>query len=101
MTRRELETWVASSRDRLAARGVSVLFGFGPSISRRDAGASWASFTSPLGSGRLIRAPDGSSRLDVYAFADGRCLAEERRAETVVEQLERIAGLLTRPVRVR
>lgn len=93
MTRREMEQWVSANREPLAARNISVVFAFGPSIGR-DAGPSWASFTSPRGTGRLVRAPDGSSRVDVYAFADGACLLGERRDDTEVGQLSGIADLL-------
>ena len=93
MRRSELEHWVADSRDRLAARGVSVTFGFGPSLGR-DGGASWASFKSRRGTGRLVRAPNGSSRVDVYGFVDGACLLEEREDESRTSQLDRIADLL-------
>jgi hypothetical protein len=94
VTRRELEQWVAASRARLAARGVTVLFGFGPSIAGAGSASSWASFTAPRGAGRLIRASDGRSRVDVYAFADGSCLSEGREDVTSVGQLEQIADLL-------
>lgn len=93
MSRRELQDWVAASRDRLAGRGISVLFGFAPSMGR-DQGASWASFVSRRGTGRLVREPDGSSRVDVYAFADGACLSEDRYDHTSVDQLEQIAESL-------
>jgi hypothetical protein len=100
MSQRELEHWVAASRARLAARGISVFFGFGPSTGR-DGGASWASFISRRGTGRLIRASNGGSRVDVYAFADGSCLREDREDHTSVDQLEQIADLLTPSVVVR
>lgn len=100
MNRRDLEHWVVASRARLAAQGISALFGFGPSIGRAG-GASWVSFISRRGSGRLVRAPDGSSRSDVYGFADGACLGEARDATTSVDQLERIVGLLGAPVVLR
>ena len=92
--RRELQQWVATSRDRLAARGVCVVFGFGPSIGREE-GASWASFTSRRGSGRLVRAADGASRVNVHAFTDGACLHNERADRVSLDQLEQIADLLT------
>lgn len=100
MTRRELEQWVAASRARLAGRGITVLFGFGPSIGRHG-GASWVSFISRRGTGRLVRAPEGSSRVDVYAFAHGACLAEEGGEDTLVAQLDRIADLLSPRAAVR
>ena len=93
MNRRELERWVAASRARLAARGVSVVFAFGPSIDRAG-GASWASFMSRRGEGRLVRSPNGCSRVDVYEFAGGACLRKDRADETTAEQLEQIADLL-------
>ena len=95
MTRRDLERWVSDSGVRLAARGVSVVFGFGPSINAAG-GASWASFISRRGDGRLIRAHDGSSRVDVYAFADGACLDQHRDDRTTFGQLEHIVDLLAR-----
>ena len=94
MSRRDLERWVAASRDRLESRRITVLFGFGPSIGR-DGGASWASFISPRGTGRFIRANDGASRVDVYAFVDGACLKQEREDDASELQLEQIVDLLT------
>lgn len=94
MTRRELEKWVAASAVRLRPSRVSVLFGFAPSIGRAG-GASWASFVSPRGHGRLVRAEDGSSQVDVYAFLDGACLRRQREDHTSVDQLEQIVDLLS------
>ena len=93
MTRRQLEDWVAANREALFARGVTVLFGFGASTGRA-AGASWASFLSARGSGRLIRGADGSSRVDAYAFADGACLRQARDDDLGVAQLDSLADLL-------
>lgn len=93
MNRRELERWVAANRDRLSTRGVRVLFGFGPPLDG-NGGASWASFLSGRGSGRLVRGVDGSSQVDAYAFADGACLRQDRNAEASVEQLESLSDLL-------
>ena len=93
MSRRDLERWVADNRVRLAARGVSVLFAHGASITRA-AGASWASFSSRRGNGRLIRSENGSSRLDVYAYADGARIGGSRDDHTSADQLEQIVDLL-------
>lgn len=95
MTRHELERWVSDSGVRLETRGVSVVFGFGPSINPAG-GASWASFISRRGNGRLIRAADGSSHVDVYAFADGACLSQHRGDDTTTDQLEQIVEILAR-----
>ena len=94
MNRRDLEDWVTANHHRLSARGVRVLFGFATG-GGRGVGPSWISFISRVGSGRLIRAIDGSSRVDAYAFADGAHLREEREDETSVAQLDSLAELLT------
>ena len=93
MTRRDLERWVRDSGLRLA--GISMVFGFGPSINAAG-GASWASFVSRRGNGRLIRAHDGSSCVEVYAFADGVRLDQHRDDRTTTAQLEQIVELLAR-----
>ena len=95
MSRRDLEHWVADNGARLATRGVSVLFSHGALIDA-SGGASWASFTSRRGNGRLIRAQNGSSRLDVYAYVDGARLGEGRDDHTSSSQLEQIVDLLAR-----
>ena len=94
MSRRELERWVEASRERLAARGITVLFGLGPEVGD-EGGSSWASFISRRGSGRLVRQPNGGSRVDVYAYSDGLCLKRDRNSHASVQQLEQIADLLT------
>ena len=97
MTRRQLERWVATHRQRLASTGVAVHFAFGPSFGGH-AGSSWASFSSAVGSGRVIRAPDGSSRMDAYAYADGGCLCAERDAGSSEAHLVAMAERLKPPI---
>ena len=93
MSRRDLERWVEAQSRRLAANGIKVVFGFGAS-SEKDGGSAWLSFVSRYGSGRLIRDPGGSSRVDVYSYVDGSCLRRERSASTTSAQLDGIANLL-------
>ena len=93
VTRRELERWVADNAARLATNGIRVNFSFGASSEKRG-GASWASFLSRFGSGRLIRRADGSSDVAVYGFTDGSCLRAVRSNTTTAAQLEEIAGLI-------
>lgn len=93
MTRRELERWVAANQEQLSVRGVRVFFGFAPAMGR-SGGAVWASFLSARGSGRVIRAADGSSRVDAYAFADGASLGSQGHDHVSSAQLDSVSDAL-------
>ena len=93
MTRRELQRWVADHAAELIDRGVRADFSFGPDIN--GGGSSWASFNSALGTGRLVRSPDGSTVVSVYAHLDGSCLSSEHETSGSVAQLAAIADHLT------
>lgn len=85
---------MADNAPRLGANGIRVLFGFGASPEKHG-GASWASFVSRFGAGRLIRNADGGSDVAVHGFSDGASRHAGRSNHTTAAQLEEIVRLIS------
>lgn len=94
MTERELRDWLVAAAPRLADAGIDAIHGAGPRLTAD--GASWISFSSRWGSGRLVREADGSSHMTGHRYALGATPIDSRSATTTTEQLESLASALGR-----
>lgn len=86
MSARDLRDWLTRAAPALAALGVNAHHGAAPRLVAD--GASWISFSSRAGSGRLVRAIDGSSESRAHRYSDGGNLIDSRATSTTEDQLE-------------
>lgn len=96
---RELLQWLLHGTDALAAVGVRAVHGYGPDLGDGRQ-SSWISFASELGTGRLVRGPDGTSKLDALRHADGAVLLDRSSSGTTADELGAVVDAIT-PTRRR
>ena len=94
MSARDLSDWLADAGPALAAMGISATYGVGPRLVAD--GPTWISFSSRSGSGRLVRAADGSSYSTAHRYKDGATVIDSRSPTTTAEQLESLTHGLRR-----
>ena len=92
MSARDLRSWAADAASALGRLGVTATHGAGPDLAQR--GSSWVSLSSSRGSGRLVRAADGSTRCTAHRHADGASLVDTQAATTTREQLDTLVRSL-------
>jgi hypothetical protein len=95
MSARDLRDWIPRRASELAGLGIAAVHGAGPRIS--DEGATWVSFSSRTGSGRLVRAADGSATWRADRYSDGRIILESRATATMEDQLDALMDALCWP----
>lgn len=95
MTAADVQDWVRRSSASRTAHAVHAIHARGPRLT--EDGSSWVSFSSPTGTGRLIRAADGSSRGYVRRHRDGVRVVDHRGETTTVAHLELIVAALSTP----
>ena len=94
MTARDLSDWLTDAGPSLAAMRVSATHGVAPRLVYD--GPTWISFSSPWGSGRLVRAADGSSQSTAHRYRDGATVIDSRSPTTTEAQLESLIHSLQR-----
>jgi hypothetical protein len=95
MSARDLRNWLLAAEGELAAVGVFGSHGAGPRLVAD--GSTWISFSSRWGSGRLVRAVDGSSESRAHRYRDGVTVVDSRSASTTEAQLDVLTHALQRP----
>lgn len=92
MSARELGDWLVEARPGLDAAGIAAVHGVGPRLVAD--GATWISFSSSWGSGRLVRAADGSSTSTAHRYATGASVLDVAAPDTTAAHLESLVGML-------
>ena len=95
MSARDLSDWLIQAGPALANMRISATHSAGPRLV--SDGQTWISFSSQWGSGRLVRAADGSSYSTAHRYKDGATVIDSRSATTTEEQLESLTHGLRRP----
>jgi hypothetical protein len=90
ITAAEMVDWLRRVTPSLLAQRVNAVHGQGPRLTTD--GASWISFSSNLGTGRLVRAADGSSTAYVRRHRDGVRILDHQADTTTEAHLD---GLVT------
>ena len=89
----DLQRWLEEARSDLGAAGISAHFGRAPSIGGKP-GPTWVSMTSASAHGRLVRSPDGATRITAHALPHSTPLLDERHPETTAAQLDALVAAL-------
>lgn len=95
MSARDLQDWLSEAGPALGAAGVAADLGRGPNLG--SVGATWISFASPWGAGRLVRSADGQSRSTAMRNVDGTATIDRRDTTTTSDQLDAIVHALRKP----
>ena len=93
MTAADVQDWVRRSSAARLVHAVHAVHARGPRLT--EDGSSWISFSSPTGTGRLVRAADGSSRGYVRRHRDGVRVLDHRAETTTEADLERMVAALS------
>ena len=91
----ELGQWLRDASPTLLDRRISAVLGSGPRLT--EDGATWISFSSSFGHGRLVRSNDGSSRTTARRNEDGERLFDDHAPTTTTDQLDDLVRALTGP----
>jgi hypothetical protein len=91
----DLGQWLRDASPSLLDARISAVLGHGPRLV--DDGATWISFSSGVGHGRLVRALDGSSRTTARRTCDGERMIDDDNDSTTTDQLEVLVRALTDP----
>ena len=94
MSARDLRDWAARAGADLDDVGVVVTHGAAPRLAHE--GSTWVSLSSSRGSGRLVRAADGSSHSRAHRYSDGATLLDDRAPTTERAQLDTLVRHLSR-----
>ena len=94
LSARELDDWLTDARPALDRAGISAVHGAGPRLV--GDGPTWVSFSSPWGSGRLVRHADGSSRSTAHRYRDGFPVLSSNAADTTSRQLDAVVAAVSR-----
>jgi hypothetical protein len=89
-----MKTWLARRAEMLRTAGVTAHLGRAPNLGR-GAGATWISFTSPVGAARLVREGDGSSHWSAHRYLDGAATVDDHGDTTSSAQLDALVQALT------
>lgn len=95
MSRREVEQWLLDAADSLGELSVRGVFGHGPDLGPGRGASSWVSFTSDLGSGRVVRHHDGASKVDAQRHSDGHVLLEHSGPVTTSVDFAAVVSAIT------
>lgn len=91
----ELAQWLRDTSPSLLDRRISAVLGRGPRLT--TPGATWISFSSAVGHGRLVREVDGSSTVTARRNHDGERLLETTAPTTTADQLDALVAALAAP----
>jgi hypothetical protein len=95
MSARDLQDWLSRAAPALAAAGVAANLGRGPNLG--SVGATWISFSSPWGAGRLVRSADGGSWSTAMRNVDGTATIDRDDTTTTSDQLDAIVHAVSKP----
>jgi hypothetical protein len=95
MSARDLEDWLSQAAPALAVVGVAANLGRGPNLG--TVGATWISFSSPWGAGRLVRSADGRSWSTAMRNVDGTATIDRDDTTTTSDQLDAIVHAVSKP----
>lgn len=96
MSAADLQAWLERATPSLLAQRVNAVHGRGPRLT--SDGASWISFSSGLGTGRLVRAADGSSTAYARRHRDGVRILAHRADTTTEAHLDGVVAALSEDV---
>jgi hypothetical protein len=82
-----------AAASRLSDAHIAAVFSQGPRLGVGD-GSAWISFTSPSGTARLTRAPDGSARSHAQRHRDGFVLVHESHSTVSEDDLSALVAAL-------
>jgi len=89
----DLAQWLRDASPSLLERRISAVLGRGPRLT--EDGATWISFSSGVGHGRLVRDTDGSSSTTARRNDDGVRLLDTHAPTTTSAQLDDLVQVLT------
>jgi hypothetical protein len=92
LTAAELEQWLRDASPSLLDRRISAVLGRGARLTKP--GATWISFSSTLGHGRLVREADGSSTATARRNHDGERILATTAPTTTADQLDTLVAAL-------
>jgi hypothetical protein len=95
MSARDLRDWLADARPALAAAGVDAVYAGAPRLNAD--GATWISFSSRWGSGRLVREVDGSSASTTLRYGVGKPVLTSTSPTTTASELAAVVDALRAP----
>jgi hypothetical protein len=96
MSAGDLRAWPRRHAPELGTLGIAATHGAAPRLV--NDGASWISFSSRAGSGRLVRAADGSSQSRADRYVDGTIIIDTRSPTTTEDQLDELMDALRWPI---
>lgn len=96
LTSAEVERWWRGAGQQLADARVHGSVGRGI-VAEGSGAVVWISVTSAWATGRLVRAGDGASQLDVHRLSDGATLLQERHPTTTTAQLNDLLRACAEP----
>jgi hypothetical protein len=94
MSPRDVQRWLVDAAEGLEAAGVRAVFGRGPDIGGGGP-SSWVSFASDVGSGRVVRAHDGTCDVDAMRHVDGGVQLRRSGPETTAADLAAVVNAIT------
>ena len=89
----DLGQWLKDASPALLEHRISAVLGRGPRLT--EDGATWISFSSGFGHGRLVRDVDGSSTTTARRNHDGERILDDHADTTTADQLEGLVRALT------
>lgn len=95
MSALDLRAWLDRSSGWLAERGVDATSGCGPRLTSE--GATWISFSSRWGSGRVVRAADGTSTRVARRHAEGTSALAASASTTCESHLVEVVAAIGAP----
>lgn len=97
LTADDVRQWLRDASPALLDSRISAVLGCGPRLT--EDGATWISFSSSFGHGRLVRDVDGSSKAVARRNEDGERILFEESPTTTADQLDGLVRVLTGPSR--
>ena len=94
MSARDVRQWLLASADSLSALGVSGVVGRSPDCGTVGP-ASWISFASEIGSGRVVRHAAGDCHTSALRHADGVVLIDRCSPVTTSMELAAVVSAIT------
>lgn len=99
LTAGDLVDWLHGAERDLNERGITATHAAGAKMATGT--ASWISFSSRHGSGRVVRAADGSSHSTAQRYADGASVLDSCAPSTSVDDLLAVVSAVGSPPPVR
>ena len=94
MSSRDLERWADNARASLWESRVTAAFGRAPGVGGKPAD-TWVSFNSKVGTARLVRSNDGTSRRTASRHRDGVDLISATADVTLARHLCELAAAIS------